>query len=302
VVLRILDKTKALKRLDELGFDESNLVLYRNLVTKPYGIFLVTGPTGSGKTTSLYAALQELKSVKNNIMTCEDPVEYDIPGLNQSQINEKTGLTFDLQLRAILRQDPDVVLVGEIRDAETAQTAMRAAMTGHLVLSTLHTNDAPSAIPRLRDMGIDPFLISNSLVGVMSQRLIRRICPHCTEEYEASDFEYDLLRAHVPIHSRPILKRAVGCTKCYSSGYSGRMGTHEILPIEGELRDLIAEGAGLQRLRQGATAIGYRTIQEDCLTRVLAGETSIQEAMRVIYFETLNVSAKGNNENHLKIA
>ncbi|MCE9557927.1 MAG: Flp pilus assembly complex ATPase component TadA [Armatimonadetes bacterium] len=291
IVLRILDKSKALKSLEELGFDAHNLGLYRKLIKKPYGIFLVSGPTGSGKTTSLYAALSEIKSVKTNIMTCEDPVEYDIPGLNQSQINDKVGLTFDVQLKAILRQDPDVVLVGEIRDQQTAETAIRAAMTGHLVLSTLHSNDAASSIPRLLDMGIDPFLVSNSLVGVMGQRLIRKVCPHCAVEVELTDFERKLYHRYMgAIDLNPVLK-ATGCAKCFTNGYRGRTGVHEILPIEDDMRELISQSASLDSIREAAKGIGYRSMQQDVLQRVLSHETTMEEAFRTIYFDTLVTEA-----------
>ena len=290
VVLRILDKTKSLKSLDRLGFSDHNLHLFRELINKPYGIFLVTGPTGSGKTTTLYAGLSELISVKNNIMTCEDPVEYDIQGINQSQVNDKVGLTFAAQLRAILRQDPDIVLVGEIRDEETAMTALRAAQTGHMVLSTLHTNDAPSALPRLLDMGIEPFLLANTLTGVMAQRLVRVSCVHCKEPYEPTDFERKLIRKYLGgdvdfsgmIHSP-------GCTECFSTGFRGRAAIHEVLPINEYLQDLIADRAPMEKMRSSAKQLGFRTMQYDILLRVLKGDTTLAEAQRVVFFDTLNV-------------
>jgi len=290
VVLRILDKAKGIKPLDKLGFTEANMRLYRDLVRKPYGIFLVTGPTGSGKTTTLYAGLSELINVKNNIMTCEDPVEYDIPGINQSQVNEKVGLTFAAQLRAILRQDPDIVLVGEIRDEETALTAMRAAQTGHMVLSTLHTNDAPSALPRLLDMGIEPFLLANTLVGVMAQRLVRVACPNCKTNYQPSDWEKRVIHKYLgPDIDFSNMVQAPGCTECYSIGFRGRMGIHEVLPINEYLKDLIADHAPMERIRSASKQLGFQTMQHDVLWRVLNGHTTLEEAMDVVFFDTLNL-------------
>lgn len=284
VVLRILDKSIALRTLDEIGFSEHNIALFMEMITKPYGLILVTGPTGSGKTTTLYAALNYLKQVTNNIMTCEDPVEYDIDGINQSYVNEKVGLTFAKQLRAILRQDPDIILVGEIRDGETAETAIRAALTGHLVLSTLHCNDAPSAIPRLTDMGVEPFLLSTALIGVMAQRLIRVLCPYCAEEYIPSQEEQRLL-SHRAGPDAVRIWRPVGCPNCNSIGYRGRTGIHEVMPIPAEMQKLIAECAPMETLRHAAALYGYRPLQEDVCDRVLMGQTSLEEARRVVFFE-----------------
>lgn len=295
IVLRILDKNRALVSLDHLGFAAENLALFRELCQKPYGIFLVTGPTGSGKTTSLYAALNELKSVNTNIMTCEDPIEYDIPGLNQSQVNEKVGLNYDTQLKAILRQDPDIVLVGEIRDKETAITTVRAALTGHLVFSTLHTNDAPSALPRLIEMGVEPHFVASSLIGVMSQRLVRKICPDCAETYEPDSFERALLEktlgrgiGHVT------LSRGQGCATCFSTGYRGRTAIHEVMPMTNELRDMMAENVSLKELRHEAAAIGYRTMQQDVLNRVLQHEISMSEALANVYFDTIGIGQQNS--------
>ncbi|HTQ11630.1 MAG TPA: ATPase, T2SS/T4P/T4SS family [Fimbriimonadaceae bacterium] len=281
IALRILDQSRSLKSLEEIGFREGDLALFKSLVGKPYGLFLVTGPTGSGKTTTLYAALAELRHVTNNIMTCEDPIEYDVEGISQSQVNEKVNLTFASQLRATLRQDPDIILVGEIRDGETAQTAMRAAMTGHLVLSTLHCNDAPSAVPRLLDMSIDPFLLSTSLIGVMSQRLLRQLCPHCKEEYEAVGADRDLLQAFEPGASR--IWRARGCPICSASGYKGRAPVHEIMPVTPQLARMIAEREPVDSLRAAA---GFQSMQREAIDMVLAGETSLAEAQRMVFFET----------------
>ncbi len=284
IVLRVLDKSMTLRKLSELGLSDRNKILLENMIRQPYGMSLVTGPTGSGKTTTLYAAINLLKDITNNIMTCEDPVEYDIDGINQSQINEKVGLTFGAQLRAILRQDPDIILVGEIRDRETAETGIRAALTGHLVLSTLHSNDAPSAIPRLLDMGIEPFLLSTSLNGVMSQRLVRVLCPDCKEQYEATSEERDLLE---PMFDRSItsLYRAKGCKSCGDAGFKGRMGVHEILPTPHALQRAIAASEPLDAIRELAYEFNYRPLQFDAGERVVAGLTSLAEARRLIAFD-----------------
>jgi type IV pilus assembly protein PilB len=284
IVMRVLDKSMTLRKLSELGLSDRNKVLLENMIRQPYGMSLVTGPTGSGKTTTLYAAINLLKDISNNIMTCEDPVEYDIDGINQSQINEKVGLTFAVQLRAILRQDPDIILVGEIRDRETAETGIRAALTGHLVLSTLHSNDAPSAIPRLLDMGIEPFLLSTSLNGVMSQRLVRILCPECKEQYEPSNEERDLLE---PMFDRAVtsLHRARGCKACGDGGFKGRMGVHEILPTPHPLQRAIAASEPLDAIRELAYEFNYRPLQYDAAERVLAGTTSLAEARRLVAFD-----------------
>lgn len=285
IVLRILDKSVSLKKLNEIGFSDRNLKVFRSLVSKPYGMFLVTGPTGSGKTTTLYAALGELRGVTNNVMTCEDPVEYDIDGVNQSMVNEKVGLTFARQLRAILRQDPDVILVGEIRDGETAETAIRASMTGHMVLSTLHCNDAPSAIPRLLDMGIDPFLLSTSLTGVMSQRLLRQLCPHCKVEADLNAEDRHILETANGSARLPKVYEGKGCPSCNHMGYKGRTAVHEVMPVTSHLGGLIASRQSIDVVRAEAAKIGYRTMQDEALDLVLQGRTSLAEARRVVFFE-----------------
>lgn len=290
IVLRILDQSIALKQLDEMGFSPHNLDIFRKLILKPFGLILVTGPTGSGKTTTLYGALNEVKRVTNNIMTCEDPVEYDIEGINQSQVNEKVGLTFATQLRAILRQDPDIVLVGEIRDQETAQTAIRAALTGHLVLSTLHCNDAPSAVPRLLDMGIDPYLLSTSLIGVMAQRLLRQLCPHCRMKSTATAGERQVVAGYLEDGHDYIAWRSQGCERCGRSGFQGRMAVHEILPVSGEIAKLIASRAPVEVMREEALAYGYRPIQCDALDRVIEGKTTFSEADRLIFFDSFRTA------------
>ena len=285
IVLRVLDKGATVRRLVDLGFTDHNKYLFENMIRKPYGLVLVTGPTGSGKTTTLYAAVNQLKEVTNNIMTCEDPVEYDLDGINQSSVNEKVGLTFAAQLRAILRQDPDVVLVGEIRDKETAETAIRAALTGHLVLSTLHCNDAASAIPRLSDMGIEPFLLSTALIGVTAQRLVRTLCPSCREQYAPSaedratfsrQFEDDI----------PLLYKSTGCPQCQSTGYRGRAGIHEVFPTPPEVQKAIAAQEPLEVVRQISSQFGYIPMQTEACRRVVSGQTSLTEVKRQIFFES----------------
>jgi len=272
VVMRVLDRDRSLRRLDELGFSPRNLTTFRWLLQRPNGMILVTGPTGSGKTTTLYAALREVRSVTRNIITCEDPIEYELEGINQSNVNEKAGLTFAAQLRAILRQDPDVVLVGEIRDQETAEIACRAAMTGHLVLSTLHTNDAASAIPRLMDMGVESFLISSSLVGVVAQRLVRVICPHCKQEYEPT-------LAEIRVIGRPVEKlyRGTGCAACGGRGYLGRVSVHEILVVDDEIRTLIIQHAHSKQILDAALHKGMIPMAEDGIEKAIQGITTLEE-------------------------
>jgi type IV pilus assembly protein PilB len=272
VVLRILDRDRSLRKLDELGFSPHNLSVFRWLLQRPNGIILVTGPTGSGKTTTLYAALREVQSVARNIITCEDPIEYELEGINQSNVNEKAGLTFAAQLRAILRQDPDVVLVGEIRDQETAEIACRAAMTGHLVLSTLHTNDAVSALPRLIDMGVEPFLISSALAGVLAQRLVRVICPHCKQEYEPS-------LAEIQVIGRPLEKlyRGAGCSACGGRGYQGRISVHEVLVVDEEIRAMTIERMPSSRILEAALRKGMIPMSQDGIEKAVQGITTLEE-------------------------
>ncbi len=272
VVMRILDRDRSIRKLEELGFSARNLMTFRWLLQRPNGIILVTGPTGSGKTTTLYAALREIRSVTRNIITCEDPIEYELEGINQSNVNEKAGLTFAAQLRAILRQDPDVVLVGEIRDQETAEIACRAAMTGHLVLSTLHTNDAVSAIPRLIDMGVEPFLISSSLAGVVAQRLVRVICPHCKQEYEPTLTEIQII-------GRPVEKlyRGVGCSACGGRGYLGRVSIHEIMVVDDEIRTLTIQHAPSSQILKATLRQGMVPMVQDGIEKAIQGITTVEE-------------------------
>ncbi len=278
VVLRILDRDRSLLKLDELSFSPHNLSSLRQLLHQPNGFILVTGPTGSGKTTTLYAALREVQSVSRSIITCEDPIEYELEGINQSNVNEKAGLTFAAQLRAILRQDPDVVLVGEIRDQETAEIACRAAMTGHLVLSTLHTNDAVSAIPRLMDMGVEPFLISSALAGVIAQRLVRVICPHCKQEYEPSLAELQLI-------GRPVerLYRGAGCSACGGRGYQGRISVHEVLVVDEEIRTMTIERVPSSCLLEAALRKGMVPMSHDGIEKAVQGITTLEEVTAKVF-------------------
>ncbi|MCG9896006.1 MAG: GspE/PulE family protein, partial [Fimbriimonadaceae bacterium] len=261
--------------------------IFKTLIRRPYGLFLVTGPTGSGKTTSLYAALNYVKDEETNIITCEDPVEYNIDGISQSQVNSKIGLTFAAQLRSILRQDPDVVLVGEIRDQETAETAIRASMTGHLVFSTLHCNDAPSAVPRLLDMGIDPYLLSTSLIGVMGQRLLRVTCPECRTAYSPSVEEQGLLSRMFVYDDVETLYEGKGCLNCAGTGFKGRMAVHEIMPVTQEVGSMIAGRPATEKLAELAAHYGYKTMQQDAMERVLSGRTSLKEAQRLLAFDDI---------------
>jgi type IV pilus assembly protein PilB len=284
MVLRILDKSISLKGLLELGFAPKHLSVFKKMLQRPYGMLLVTGPTGSGKTTTLYAAIKELTETARNIMTCEDPVEYDNEGVSQSQVNEKVGLTFAAQLRATLRQDPDVILVGEIRDRETAETAMRAALTGHLVLSTLHCNDSCGAIPRLLDMGVDPYLLSTCLIGVTAQRLVRVLCPRCKSmAFDGDDCR--LLAEMLGIEGTPVVLEAKGCPQCFETGYRGRAAVHEILPINEAVAEAIAAQKSIPEIKHMAAHAGYESLQVEALRLVVAGETTLHEAMRSIAFD-----------------
>lgn len=279
VVIRLLDRSSILLSKEQLGFSKENLNTFESIIQHPNGILLVTGPTGSGKTTTLYTVLQELNQVNKNIITVEDPVEYRINGINQSQVNVKAGLTFASGLRSILRQDPDIIMIGEIRDAETAQIAVRAAITGHLVLSTLHTNDTVSTISRLADMGIEPYLLSSSIVGIMAQRLVKKLCTSCRESYHPTDQEKALLHLEEALP----LYREVGCNACNHSGFKGRTGIHEILPIYGDIKKLIETKSPANQIKEKAMERGMITLRESCRDLVLQGVTSINELMRITY-------------------
>lgn len=279
VVLRLLDKQA--KRLDlaQLGFLAEIRKDFAEVIHQPHGIILVTGPTGSGKTTTLYAALSRLNEVKRNIMTVEDPIEYDLPGISQSQVNLKAGFTFARGLRAILRQDPDVVMVGEVRDLDTAEIAVQASLTGHLVLSTLHTNTAVGAITRMRDMGIEPFLLASSIIGVLAQRLVRVLCPHCREGYSADESEARLLGIGKG-QPAPTIYRSTGCSACSYQGYRGRTGIYELVIVDKAMQSLIHDAAGEIELEQKARE---RTpaIYDDGIAKILDGTTSLDEVLRV---------------------
>ncbi|MCM8793566.1 MAG: Flp pilus assembly complex ATPase component TadA [Candidatus Omnitrophica bacterium] len=283
LVLRILDRSRVLLRLVDLGFGPNDLEKFNSLIHAPYGIILVTGPTGSGKTTTLYAALSEINSPQINIMTIEDPVEYQIPLLRQTQINPKAGLTFATGLRSILRQDPDVIMVGEIRDLETADIAIQAALTGHLVFSTLHTNDSAGALTRLIDMGIEPFLVSSSVIGIIAQRLIRLICPHCKVEY--SPPEAVLKSLNLEPRKEEKFYRGEGCEKCKKTGYSGRKGIFEVLVINEEIRKLIVAKASASVIKQTAISQGMSTLMADGLEKARQGLTALEEVLRLTKLE-----------------
>jgi type IV pilus assembly protein PilB len=279
IVIRILDRSSFLFTREMLGFSKKNSELLDNILKRTNGIVLLTGPTGSGKSTTLYALLREMNSPTLNIVTIEDPVEYMLAGINQMQVNVKAGLTFATSLRSILRQDPDIVMLGEIRDEETAEIAVRASITGHLVLSTLHTNDAPNAVSRLSDMGIEPFLIAESLSGVIAQRLVRRLCPNCRTESPTTDSEMQMLSIHEPV----MIKRPGGCPQCNGTGYKGRIALHEVMYVNRAVRDAITAKAGTERIRDVACENGMVDLYESCRQLVLEGTTSIQEMMRTVY-------------------
>ena len=280
IVLRLLNKTSQLLSRDAIGLEGDDLESYQALLRNTGGVILLVGPTGSGKSTTMCVMLRDLAREEVNIVTLEDPVEYYIPGVSQCQINEKTGMTFAGGLRAILRQDPDIISVGEIRDGETASIAMRAAITGHLVLSTLHTNDAPSAVDRLRDIGVEPWLISGALRGVVSQRLVRRICPHCKRAYHPASDELALLG----LDDAPdlVFYKGEGCPDCHHTGYAGRRAVFEILMLDAPLRRLITAGASADELADEARRHGFTTMRERCRDLVLRGETTAEEAVRTI--------------------
>ncbi|RDL44605.1 type II secretion system protein GspE [Marinomonas piezotolerans] len=287
IVMRLLSKTAGHLDLSHLGMNDLDRDLLRQLISKPHGIILVTGPTGSGKTTSLYASLGYLNDGKRNIMTVEDPVEYHIEGIGQTQVNQKADMTFARGLRAILRQDPDVVMIGEIRDQETADIAVQASLTGHLVLSTLHTNTAIGAITRLQDMGIEPFLLSSSVVGVVAQRLVRRLCDHCKTPVVADSATKQLMGVDVSEELK--LFEPVGCEHCFQQGYRGRLGLYEILTIDQPLQQLIHQHASEQDMESYVRSV-RPSLRADGLTKVLAGLTSLEEVLRVSNEDAVPVS------------
>jgi type IV pilus assembly protein PilB len=285
VVLRVLDQTSTLFKLDDLGFSKEVLDRFKQLIRRPNGIILVTGPTGSGKTTTLYALLNMINSKEKNIITIEDPVEYRLALIRQTQVNPKAGITFATGLRSILRQDPDIIMIGEIRDLETSEIAMQSALTGHLVLSTLHTNDAPEAITRLMDIGVEPYLISSSVIGVLAQRLVRTICPDCKVSYQTDPKVMGDLGEDVSKSKESLtLYRGKGCKNCKQSGYRGRMGIFELLLVNEEIKKLISERASTQVIREVAKKMaGLVPLRRDGLKKVLEGNTTPEEVDRVAY-------------------
>ena len=282
-VLRILDKQRGVLSLTDIGLGQRENNVVERLLTRTSGIILVTGPTGSGKTTTLYSALTKINSPDKNIITIEDPIEYQLPGVGQIQVNPKIDLTFANGLRSILRQDPDIIMVGEIRDPETAEIAMQASLTGHLVLSTLHTNDAATAVTRLIDMGIEPFMVASTLSAVLAQRLVRRICPHCREEYRPE-------RQYAGITLPDKLYRGKGCEKCFNLGTTGRTGIYELLPIDAELCSMIIRRCSTREIKDYAIARGMRTLRDDGLEKAFAGITTLEEVLRVTQEDYADIS------------
>ncbi len=283
IVMRILDNSTAMMKLSDLGFGDENYEVYSKSFIKPYGMILVTGPTGSGKSTTLYATLNIVSKPEVNVITVEDPVEYRLPGINQVQANPKAGLTFAAALRSILRCDPDIVLLGEIRDQETAHIAIEAALTGHLVLSTLHTNDAPSAIVRLTEMGIEPFLVGSALDCVLAQRLARKLCAKCKDAYVPTHEALDDMRfPWSPDEPPPTLYRPVGCSACSKTGYKGRLALHEVMAVSEDIERLAVEHASALTISKAALAEGMITLRNDGLSKVKAGQTSMEEILRVV--------------------
>ena len=280
--MRLLDRSSVMIDLGDLGFSPGHHSVMSTLIRKSHGIILVTGPTGSGKTTSLYACLSEINRPDLNILTIEDPVEYQLTGISQTQVNPKINLTFSSGLRSFLRHDPDVIMVGEIRDLDTAEIAIQAALTGHLVLSTIHTNDAAGAITRLVDMGVEPFLVASSVIGILAQRLVRTLCSECKESYEATEEEVvELGLSPEMVGPSPRLWRGVGCKGCFDTGYQGRIGIHEMLDPTDEVRKLILENVDSNTIKRRAKLQGMRTLREDGAQKVLAGLTSSAEVLRV---------------------
>jgi general secretion pathway protein E len=282
ITMRLLDRSSILLDLTDLGFAGDIYKQMESLIHKSYGIILVTGPTGSGKTTTLYACLNRINSPELNILTVEDPVEYQLEGISQVQVNAKIDLTFASGLRSFLRHDPDVIMVGEIRDRDTAEIAIQASLTGHLVLSTVHTNDAPGAITRLADMGVEPFLVASSLIGVLAQRLIRTVCPDCREAYQPSEEALREIGVQLSnLKSVPTIYRGKGCQKCVFTGYRGRSGIYELMPIDDDIRQLILEKVDAGTIKKSAVKRGMRTLREDGAKKVLAGVTTIEEVLSV---------------------
>lgn len=279
IVIRILDRDSFILSKEELGLYSKNLESFKNILKQPYGIVLVTGPTGSGKTTTLYSILKELNSIEKNIITIEDPVEYKLEGINQVQVNTKAGLTFANGLRSILRQDPDIIMVGEIRDSETAKIAVRSAITGHLVFSTLHTNDTVSSIVRLIDMGVKPYLVSSAIIGIISQRLVKKLCDKCKRPYYATDFEKSFLGSG---EDELILYKPGKCASC-NNGFKGRIAVYEVLSIEEEIRELINKRASSDEIKKLSIKKGMTTLLYNLKKLALKGEITVDEVLKVGY-------------------
>ena len=280
-MLRILDPSAQIVNLTALGFEPDVLAQFRDLINKPYGVILVTGPTGSGKTTTLYAVLGEASTPDVSTFTLEDPIEYRMRLIRQTQVKEDIGLTFSAGLRALLRQDPDIILVGETRDTETAQLMVRAALTGHLVFSTLHTNDAPGAIPRLVDMGVEPYLLPASLLGILAQRLVRTVCDKCKEEVKNPELIFEQLKVPPPENLPIRLWRGAGCPECKRTGFKGRQGIFELMLLDERFHDPIVKRAGAPEYLRLAREMGMRTMLEDGLCKAVRGMTTIEELLRV---------------------
>lgn len=280
VVLRLLDKSNLQLDMTKLGFEPKQLDLFREAIYRPYGMVLVTGPTGSGKTTTLYSALSELNKISHNISTAEDPVEFSLPGINQVQVHEAIGLTFAAALRSFLRQDPDIIMVGEIRDFETAETAIKAALTGHLVLSTLHTNDAPSTVNRLLNMGVEPFLVASAVNLVLAQRLARRVCPECRVAEDIPPEALLDLGVREEDVGTFVCYRGRGCPACSNTGYRGRIALYEVMPMTDEIRDLVLVGASASEIKREAVRLGMLTLRQSAINRLKEGITSVEEVIR----------------------
>jgi len=282
LVIRLLDKSGRLYRLSDLGMDARTLERFSRSISNDHGLVLVTGPTGSGKTTTLYAAMSELDGIENNILTLEDPIEYQLPGVSQTQVSTKKGMTFASGLRSVLRQDPDIIMVGEIRDHETATITIQSALTGHLVFSTLHTNDAAGAVARLLDLGIEPYLVASSVIGVLAQRLVRRICPNCAEPYELSDRDWAKLQTSPRELPGASPRRGVGCAQCRQTGFRGRIGIFELLTIDPTIRRHISERSPVSVIETCAVKNGMKTLLDDGLEKIAAGITTPDEVARVV--------------------
>jgi len=280
IVMRLLDREASFISLEELGFDHELMSQYEALIKRPYGMLLITGPTGSGKTTTLYASLDKINDPDKKIITIEEPVEYLLKGITQIQVRPKIGLSFASGLRHIVRQDPDIVMVGEIRDIETASIGIHASLTGHLLFSTLHTNDASSAVTRLIDMGVEHYLVSSTLIGVVAQRLVRKICPHCKETYPVPDDIREIVGPDIQT-----LTRGTGCPECMNTGYKGRLAIFELLVVDDEIRDLILARASSRQIKDKAVSLGMRTLYEDGIVKVRKGVTTVEEVLRVTQVE-----------------